>query len=87
MNLPEISNTTLAGIARLLILAAILTAWLLGKVTIGEAALIATTLVSIVGSLGLFAARDDKAPETIAKVDVVKSDSGAKVEIKAKTGD
>lgn len=75
----NISNTTLVGIARLLVLAACMVGWLTGKLSIGEAALAMTTLIGALGSVGFFAAKDQAAPDTLATVTA--KEKGGKVEV------
>jgi hypothetical protein len=59
----NVSWTTLAGYARLLILVVVLLGWLLGKVNAAEAALTATTFLGILGSFGLIKAQDSQDPK------------------------
>jgi hypothetical protein len=68
--MPSISKTTLAGIVRLFIIAACLYMLVTQKWGVAATALAMSSLLGAVGSLGLFAAKDDSAPQLVSQTTI-----------------
>jgi hypothetical protein len=60
MNLPTISQTTFIGWLRILVLIAVLGAWLIGKVDTKDAGLALASFLGVLGSIGLMKSQDSE---------------------------
>ena len=75
------SITSAIGYARILVILGVCVAVIFHKLTLLDATALATFVLGLLGSAGLMASKDDRAPETVAQVVAVQNDDNATVTI------